>query len=343
MGLFNKREPPPAAPLTQDQQTLLSAGLAPSTEALPASLTAHSAFIKKAACARCGAPKTLPSKTAYLYCDYCGALVDYDFRIANAGTNAGITNTVYHRLVAPRQAAMAQAKATGNRDWYRHLMLEVFGQWIEQCPQAVSPRAKTDLDFRQRMVAYCAECSVCKDLDPQQQQLDAQVNALINAFQRIPVADGAWRVSGDFWTVAQLWKHQMELAYAAMEAAGVSTMDPDDPPPGVALKMELSTFCQAWLPHLSPEDGQRLLQYYGQTGDYTKLEPQPTENHSCGGCGAELHTVVGARVVVCEDCGLQIDMLNGPVPCRQCGAPLSFPVGASHLACPYCTSQTQRV
>jgi hypothetical protein len=33
-------------------------------------------------------------KTAYLYCDDCGALVDYDFRLANSGTSAGLTNTV---------------------------------------------------------------------------------------------------------------------------------------------------------------------------------------------------------------------------------------------------------
>src|SRR3954469_2106999 len=103
MGLFRKREPDPPPQLSPDEQALASVGLPTSAEALPSSLTAHSGFIKRARCVRCGAPKRLPSKTAYLYCDYCGALVDYDFRLANAGTNAGITNTVYHRLVAPWQ------------------------------------------------------------------------------------------------------------------------------------------------------------------------------------------------------------------------------------------------
>ncbi len=49
---------------------------------------------------RCGAAKRLPPKTAYLYCDHCGSLIDYDFRLANSGTNTGLTNTVYHQLVA---------------------------------------------------------------------------------------------------------------------------------------------------------------------------------------------------------------------------------------------------
>lgn len=63
------------------------------------SLFAHSDFVKQVECARCGAPKRLPSRAAYLYCDHCGALVDYDFRLANSGTNAGLTNTVYHQLI----------------------------------------------------------------------------------------------------------------------------------------------------------------------------------------------------------------------------------------------------
>jgi LSD1 subclass zinc finger protein len=150
-------------------------------------------------------------------------------------------------------------------------------------------------------------------------------------------------VAGDFWRAADLWKQQMELAYQMIESIGVAAMDPDEAPPGVALKMENSTFCQAWLPHLSAEDGERLLAYYGVQGDYTKVEPQVTEDHRCGSCGVELQTVPGARVVVCEDCGRQVDIAAGAVPCRQCGAPLSYPVGVTELTCPYCHTATARV
>ena len=146
-----------------------------------------------------------------------------------------------------------------------------------------------------------------------------------------------------FWQVADLWKQQMDLAYRSMATHGVTALDPDEPPPGVALKMEHSTFCQAWLPHLTPDDGARLLERYGLTGDYVQAPDQPTEQHRCGGCGADLVTVVGARVVVCETCGLQIEIAAGAVPCRQCGAPLELPVGVDRLTCPYCRSQTARV
>ena len=33
-------------------------------------------FVKRCSCVVCGAPKKLPTVTAYVYCDYCAALVD---------------------------------------------------------------------------------------------------------------------------------------------------------------------------------------------------------------------------------------------------------------------------
>ncbi|MCU1454991.1 MAG: hypothetical protein JWN46_3137 [Acidimicrobiales bacterium] len=340
MGLFKKRTstgpaPPPVSPIVADLPT---AG-AP----IPASLAAHSGFIKRAVCTRCGAPKTLPSITAYLYCDFCASLIDYDFRIANADTNAGLTNTVFHRLVAPVSAAMQAAIVAKDRDAYRTIQLDIFRQWVELCPQAVSPRAKTDEAFRERLIAYLAEAAVTKDLEPSQLKQNAEMEILGRSLQRIPTPDGAWRVAGPFWEMAALFKAQMEQVYALLDRVGVLAMDPDEPPPGVALRMECSTFCQGWLPHLSPEDGVRLLAELELTGDYVKLEPQPTLAHTCGGCGAELQTVPGARIVVCEACGRRLDIAAGPITCRGCGASLSFPVGTSTVACPACHAATQRV
>ena len=112
MNPFKKHAQP--GPGGSPQTTGASARLPRAGEVLPDSLKAHSKFIKRVSCSQCGAPKSLPSTTAYIYCDYCGALIDYDFRIANADTNAGLTNTVFHRLIAPVQASLEQAKARGD-------------------------------------------------------------------------------------------------------------------------------------------------------------------------------------------------------------------------------------
>jgi LSD1 subclass zinc finger protein len=221
MGLFRKRPAETAtAPRTaaESLETLIRSSGQPS-------LFAHSDFVKQVTCTRCGAPKQLPSKTAYLYCDHCGSLIDYDFRLANSGTSAGLTNTVYQLL----------------------------------------------------------------------------------------------------------------------DATGVLAMDPDEAPPGVALWMEYSTFCQGWIPHLLPADGERFLAIFGLTGQYARVTVTDAVTRSCGGCGDELKTLPGATAVICESCGRKLDIASGQTPCQTCGAPLSFPVGVSSLECPYCHSGTHRI
>jgi len=341
MNLFKKHGK--AEPSKPPQPTGFSAGLPQAGDNLPASLKAHSQFIKRVNCSQCGAPKSLPSTTAYIYCDFCGSLIDYDFRIANADTNAGLTNTVFHRIVASVQEPLAQTKARGDRDSYRNLYRQIFSQWIQECPMAVSPRARNDSAFREQLVAYLAECIVTKDLDPRQAPLDAKMEALVASLQRIPTAGGAWMVAGGFWPYAELFKQQMELAYALMHEMGVDAMDPDKAPQGVALRMEYSTFCQGWLPHLSPADGERLLKMFKLDAEYDEVRPQQTDLHKCGGCGVELHTLPGARKVVCETCGNTIDISGGEVSCGKCGAQLSFPISVNHLLCPYCNTDTRRV
>ena len=269
--------------------------------------------------------------------------MDYDFRMANANTNAGLTNTVFHRLIAMVQVPLAQAIARGDQETYRQLYRQVFSQWIQECPMAVSPRAKNDAVFRDQLVIYFAESAVVKEFDPRQTSMNAKMNVLAASLQRIPTPGGAWMVAGDFWSYAELFKQQMEMTYDLMHEMGVDSMDPDKAPEGVALRMEYSTFCQAWLPHLSPADGERLLKLYGLNAEYDEFKPLQTDKRQCGGCGSEMKVLPGARQVVCESCGFTIDVASQPLPCQKCGALLSFPVSADHLLCPYCSTDNRRV
>ncbi len=337
MNFFKKRGQ------EKPQSTDFSAGLPHAGDAMPASLKANSRFIKRVNCSQCGAPKSLPSPTAYIYCDYCGSLMDYDFRMANADTNAGLTNTVFHRIIASVQVPLTQAKARGDQEAYRQIYRQVFTQWLQECPMAASPRARNDMVFREQLIAYFAECGVVKDLDPQQGQLDVRMNALVAALQRIPMPGAAWRVAGPFWEYAALFKQQMEGTYALLKEKGVLAMDPDQAPEGVPIRMEYSTFCQGWLPHLSPEEGERLLKFYGLAAEYDEVKPQPTDTHQCGACGSEIHSLPKAQKVVCEACGFTIDVGSDAIPCGKCGALLSFPVSARSIPCPYCSTDTRRV
>jgi LSD1 subclass zinc finger protein len=339
MGLLRKRAaeqataPPTAAESLQQLVT---------TSGRP-SLFAHTEFVKQVECSRCGAPKRLPSRTAYLYCDHCGALVDYDFRLANLGTNAGYTNTVYRQLVAPVQAEIDRARALGDKDRYRTLTNGVYAEWLRQCPQAASPRASSDDDFRERMAAYMTECALVKDFDSDLAMRDAHFKVALGTLQRRAMPSGPWLVNDAIWQVAAIFKEQMEATYRLLDQTGVSGLDPDEAPPGVQLRMEYSTFCQGWIPHLVPADADRLLAMFGLTSEYARVSVTDAQTRKCGGCGDEFTMLPGAQAVVCESCGRKLDVAGGETPCQTCGAALSFPVGVSRIECPYCQSETHRI
>ncbi len=334
---FKKRKP------DQSKQSNISAGLPRMGDVLSDSLKAHSRFIKRVSCSQCGAPKSLPSTTAYIYCDFCGSLMDYDFRMANANTNAGITNTIYHRIMMTVQMPLAQAKARNDRDTVRQIYKQVFTQWLQECPNASSPRAIKDMDFRRQLIDYFAECAMVKDLDPHQAALQTKMDSLVAALQRIPTPGGAWMVAGPFWEYAALFKQQMVGTYTLIRQLGVHSMDPDGASETVALRMEYTTFCQAWLPHLSPPDGEKLLKFYGLNAEYDEVQPHESEQRHCGQCGSDIEALPGAKQVVCESCGFTLDVGSQAVPCQKCGAQLSFPVSANHVVCPYCSTDTRRV
>jgi len=192
-------------------------------------------------------------------------------------------------------------------------------------------------------VDYFAECAVVKDFDPRLQVHNAHMQGLEATLIRIPMPGGAWRAAGGFWPYAELFKKQMELTYELIFKEGVNRLDPDDAPLDIALHMEYSTFCQAWLPHLSPEEGARLLALYGLDADYDEAKPLDTQQRTCGHCGAELTTLPDARKVICESCGFAIEVGGAAIACRKCGALLSFPEGVIQLACPFCQTDTRRV
>lgn len=132
------------------------------------------------------------------------------------------------------------------------------------------------------MSSYLAECTVRKDLDPALAPLDRSFNAAVAALQRIPRPDGAWLVSDGIWQAAAEFKNLMEKTYQVLDASGALAMDPDEAPPGVPPRMEYSTFCRGWVPHLRPTDADRMLAMFGLTGEYARVTVTDAVTRKCG-------------------------------------------------------------
>jgi DNA-directed RNA polymerase subunit RPC12/RpoP len=296
-------------------------------------------FVKRCTCVTCGAPKQLPSATAYVYCDYCASLVDFDLRQACEGDT--LPGPEYVALVNSSQAASQAAVAAGDRDGYRAIQERIFSAYVANVPMAVSHRARNDQGYRQAYVRYMAEAAVARAFDPAYQVLEAEMRQRVMGLRYTgnmlsPTVD-----PDSFWPMAGTLEKQIELSQAHYRSGGFADIDPDR---GEHLlpKMAWSGFCQGWLGMLPTDAAAQLLQQTGLTSEYVPVAAVDGQPRHCGGCGAEFTALPGANAIVCEGCGRTMHLGDAEIPCASCGAAMTLPAGADETSCPFCQSLVRR-
>jgi hypothetical protein len=211
-------------------------------------------FVKRCSCVVCGAPKKLPTVTAYVYCDYCASLIDYDLRRACEGDTT--PGPEYAATVNATQAASRAAAAAGDRDTYRDLQRKVYEAYVANVPMAVSHRAKNDPGYRAAYVGYMAESAVARAFDPAAQALEAEMKQRV-----MGISYGGGMMSpviapDSFWPVADTLEKQIERGQALYHSAGLAEIDPDHAG-HLTGKFAWSGFCQGWLGMLPADAAER--------------------------------------------------------------------------------------
>jgi DNA-directed RNA polymerase subunit RPC12/RpoP len=297
-------------------------------------------YVKRCGCTVCGAPKKLPSINAYVYCDYCGSLADYDLHRA-CETNA-MPGPEYVRLIGRLQPQLTAARSAGDSGGYRELQREVFEAYVANCPMAVSHRANADEAYRNQLIAYLAESGVQRAFDPEASRLEQEMAQDVAALRWTGSMTGRQVDTDSFWPMTETLARQIEVHDALNRRSGVSDLDPDKAD-YLQGKLAWSTFCQGWLPYLPEGAAQQLLERTGLRNEYVPVQPEGAQPRRCSGCGGQISALPGAKEVVCDGCGRKLDVTAAELTCGNCGATMTLPSGAGHMACPYCQVDVERV
>jgi DNA-directed RNA polymerase subunit RPC12/RpoP len=311
---------------------------------LDAVLHPQTNFMRQCTCAECGGQKKLPSPTAYMYCDYCSALVDYDFRKVMSGTSTTTTpDMAYVQWINQIGTDKTAAKAAGDRDRFATLERQFYDSWITKSPEAVSHRCG-DPTYRQAFLEFMVAGSVASSFDPAMQAMDEELKQAVTHLV-YGGGMGSMQISAEsFWPVLDVVQRQQAAALQLSAAAGVRELDPDRTPEPVRKRMGISTMVQGWMPYLSAETGEEMLTRTGLQGEYKQIEPvaEGAPRH-CGKCGQEFTALPGAKVAVCDHCGHKLDVGSAEWPCGTCGGLVTMPAGAASTTCPYCKGLVDRV
>jgi predicted RNA-binding Zn-ribbon protein involved in translation (DUF1610 family) len=310
----------------------------------PAALLAQAALdqgpprakrLKKVVCRSCGGSKVLPPKTAYVYCDYCGALVDYDFQIAcrTAGSaKPGPAYEAIQRTEAPKQAA---AREQGDQGAFRDSVRRVFETHFRVAPASWSPRIG-DPEYREALLTYTANTYTAAAFDTECHTLEQVMGDSVKRLVWVPgFKPMVQRASFDKLLEAVL-AHTQRFVEAG---AAYLPEHPDQPSNEVMRSMSRSVFAQGWLPYLDKAGQDAMIERLDLGGEYIDIPEVETQTRRCGGCARELHVAAGAKRVVCEDCGHANDTTHPEITCSGCGSQVSVLFSKRSFQCPKCAME----
>jgi DNA-directed RNA polymerase subunit RPC12/RpoP len=313
---------------------------------LDAVLHPQTDFMRQCTCTECGGQKRLPSPTAYMYCDYCSALVDYDFRKVVGGKPASaMPDMGYLQWLNQVNTDKNAAKAAGDRPRFEALERQFYDTWITKSPEAVSHRCG-DPAYRKAFLDFAVAGSMATSFDPQLAALGAE---LTQATTRMVYGGGttmgSMQIDPDsFWPILDVVMRQQSTALNLSAAAGVRELDPDRTPEPVRRRIGVSTMVQGWMPYLSADAGEEMLRRTGLQGEYQHVEPVADgATRHCGKCGQDFTALPGAHVAVCDHCGHKLDVGSAEWPCGTCGGLVTMPAGEANTTCPYCKGLIERV
>lgn len=293
--------------------------------------------IKVTRCHVCNAAKSRKSPTAYIYCDHCGALTDFDFQLAVSDPRSKLPGPEYTRLVKKLTPALETCVKQNDRDGHLKLQRQIYEAYVANCPAACPPRVN-DPAYRAKYVEQNAQLATAGAFDDDMNAASNRQAAAMAALSWVPGGSMGQRIRPDtFWKLYETL-HDVTAAGKRMVArAGLAELNPDGDTP-VNEKIPLSMFVQGWLPYLADDVAAELLKKTGVEGSYVEATAVTAEAVPCGNCKADVPRLDGAKHCVCDGCGhlLKADVA---VPCSSCGAKMLMPAERTAFQCPFCETE----
>lgn len=293
--------------------------------------------VRKVRCPNCGAPKVTSTKHAYIYCDYCAQLMDWDFQVACETAGSALPGPQYRALQAYLRPKLESARRAGDRLALHAAHRELFDMLMRDCPANYSHRIG-DPAYRAVVLDRTVHATLARELDARCIAADAAVDVAVKRLSW----DGARCRADSFWAMYDAVVEADRVTKDVMRALPEVAPDPDDTPPTVAANMRDSIIVQAWLPYLDERTGEALLARTGLRAEYVTIEDPELVRQHCGHCGAPRQVPAGAMQAVCDFCG-HVGELGTPGHCTHCGASILFPVCRTITSCTHCKAEARLV
>jgi DNA-directed RNA polymerase subunit RPC12/RpoP len=289
-------------------------------------------------CFGCGAPKRIAPRTAYVHCDFCGTLFDYDFDIMMLDHQGTDHDELTKKLIDGVRDELRAAFEAKNWAPYRELWRWVYTTDMALFPRAWSPRIG-DPAYRAAMLEFVIGTAVARN---QRGEADRVAQGRCEEITG-HVEDAIQR--GDRNAMARTLDAWMPSRIAALEEearvydrAGLFALHPDGLTAATYWQISRALIAAIqWKLHVPADVLTGALERFGITTSTTEAPPIAIDQASCGSCGGKLLVVAGSRALVCESCGHRLETGERAFGCPTCGARV-IAKSAGETKCAWCAS-----
>jgi DNA-directed RNA polymerase subunit RPC12/RpoP len=289
-------------------------------------------------CFGCGAPKRIAPRTAYIHCDFCGTLFDYDLDIMTRDHEGADHQDLTEKLINGVRPQLKEAFRAGDWTRYREHWRWVYATDIALWPRAWSPRIG-DPAYREAMLDFVVGTCLARNqrgpadrvAQERCEEVTGHVEREIERGDRRAIAHGL-----DVWMPARM--AALEEETRVYDRAGLFAIHPDGLTASSYWQINRALLAVVqWKPLVHADVLAELLERFGITTATTEAQPIAIDRGSCGCCGGKLLVVAGSRAVVCESCGHRLDAGERAFGCPTCGARV-LAKRAGETKCAWCST-----
>lgn len=296
-------------------------------------------LVRKARCPGCGSPKGTPNTAAYIYCDYCGQLMDLD--LAKIARNPIVPDPASEKLTKQLKRKVAAARASGDRNQLMACHQQLQDQHLRDHAAMYSPRL-ADPGYRSALVDYLAYQEVVRDLDP---RMPAIVTLVTEANAGLEFDQQGERYvvrPSTLWPIVDANRQAVFALLSCLGSFPDPVPDPDGTAGSVATLIAHGLFVHAWLGMVDDATAAELLERTGLSAGYEEVpDPELCSIH-CTACGKPRVVPVGSRRALCESCGTVTELATAS-HCSACNASVVFGLGQTVATCSHCQTQARIV
>jgi hypothetical protein len=314
--------------------------------------------IRARRCSGCGAFKVTRPKSAYIYCDFCGTLFDYDLRVIHDNPTALNPDDVDTMLDQTVGESLAKAFKANDRDKYAEITRWRIKVFIDVCPHIYSPRMQDTVYRRQMIDDVLIPWRIATRFNAEYMGLRRKIHdaeestekALLEYKGMFNIMDSEKakpeklnklkkRGKDELWHLLEVSKKLWHLEADILKENGIFEKHPDQLTRDLFLYVTASAFVRPWLSLIEKDIGFEFLEAAGVASEYVELPPMEIEDRSCVQCGKPIKVPTNATRTMCEHCGFMLESNNRSLTCSQCGALFAMPIGATRkteVNCAFC-------